>query len=127
MTLVRATVALLLLLAAAVPSLAADADEFARHPPITCVAFESNEVDGANSLRLGRCLTAGDVICSSMGGWAFGIDPTDRMIKLWQGDRVSRNFFIRMYVLDRRVPAGWASRDPSASIYTYNVHGQRYG
>ena len=100
MTLVSATVALLLLLVAAAPSLA-DADEFARHPPITCVAFESDEVDGANSLRLGRCLTAGDVICSSSGGWAFGIDPTDRMIKLWQGDRVSRNFFIRIYVLDR--------------------------
>jgi hypothetical protein len=92
MKLARATAALalllLLLLAAAVPSLA-NADEFAPHPPITCV---SDEKDGPNSLRLGQCLTAGDAICSSMGSWAFGIDPTDRMIKLWQGDRVSRNF-----------------------------------
>ena len=91
MKLARAVAALALLLVAAAPSLA-DADEFASHPPISCVAFESDEDDGPNLLRLGQCLTAGDAICSSRGGWAFGIDPTDRMIKLWQGDRVSRNF-----------------------------------
>ena len=92
MKLARATAALALLVVAiaADPSLA-DADKFAPHPPITCVAFE-DEKDGPNSVRLGQCLRAGDVICSSMGSWAFSIDPTDRMVKLWQGDRVSRNF-----------------------------------
>lgn len=86
MRLARATAALALLLVAAAPSLT-NADEFAPHPRITCVAAED---DGPNSLRLGQCLAAGDAICSSAGGWAFGIDPTDRMIKLWQGDRVSQ-------------------------------------
>ena len=43
----------------------------------------------SDSLQIGQCLTAGDAICSSAGGWAFGIDRTDGMIKLWSGDEVS--------------------------------------
>ena len=87
MKLAGATSALVLLLAAALPS-AADADESSGRPSLTCVAFESDE-ENPNFLHMGQCLTSGDAICSSTGSWIFGIDPADRAIKLWEGDQVS--------------------------------------
>ena len=85
----KLTTALVLLLAAAAPS-AADAEEqHAGRPPVTCVAFESDK-ENHNFLQMRQCLTAGDAICSTGGSWALGIDPADRMIKLWEGNRVSR-------------------------------------
>ena len=61
--------------------------------PVDCVAFQPADGDvpgSSDSLQIGQCLTAGDAICSSAGGWAFGIDRADGMIKLWEGNRVSR-------------------------------------
>ena len=60
--------------------------------PVECVTFQPADGDApgsSDSLQIGQCLTAGDAICSSAGGWAFGIDRTDGMIKLWSGDEVS--------------------------------------
>ena len=74
------TNALLLLMVAAIassPSSLAAADG----PPagITCT--------DPSLLQLNECLTAGNAICSK-GGWAFGIDPADQRIKLWEGGQV---------------------------------------
>ena len=62
-------------------------------PPVTCVAFQTDKDAGSSILSMGRCLTPGNAICSSGGSWAFGIDPTDQRIKLWEADRVSLIFF----------------------------------
>ena len=46
------------------------------------------------SLHFNQCLTAGsadgypNAICSPSGGWAFGVDPADQRIKLWEGNQV---------------------------------------
>ena len=74
----------------------------AGRPPVICVAFHSDEATA--SLQMDECLTAGNAICSSNGSWAFGIDPADQRIKLWQGNRVSfiymyGRFFIVLFVL----------------------------
>ena len=68
-------------------------DDVAGGLPVNCVAFQDapGSSNSFHALRIGQCLAAGDAICSSStGSWAFGIDPTDRMIKLWKGNRVSR-------------------------------------
>ena len=102
MKLAEATSALMLLLAAASSSAGAE-QQFSGPPPLTCVAFESDK-ENPNSLQMGQCLTAGDAICSTRGSWALGIDPADRMIKLWEGNRVSR--FDLSFVLEFfRLPA----------------------
>ena len=48
-------------------------------------------VDATAALGMDECLTPGYAICSPSphGGWAFGIDPVDGRIKLWEGERVS--------------------------------------
>ena len=66
--------------------------------PVDCVAFQddaapdsdSESTNSASALRMGQCLKPGDAICSTRGSWTLGIDPADRMIKLWEGNRVSR-------------------------------------
>ena len=65
-------------------------------PPagITCVAFHLDET--TTSLQMNECLTAGNAICSSDGSWAFGIDPIDQRIKLWEGDQV--RFYLCIYL-----------------------------
>lgn len=66
----------------------------AGRPLINCVGYRPDEYAGTgtkalfSTLQMGQCLTAGDAICSSTGSWVFGIDPTDRMIKLWRGNNV---------------------------------------
>lgn len=91
MKLSSATAALMLALAVAIaPSSTAAAQMLpaaAGRPPVTCVAFHPDEM--TTSLQMKECLTAGNAICSSNGSWAFGIDPTDQQIKLWEDNRVS--------------------------------------
>ena len=76
----------LLLLAAAAPSSAG--------APVKCIAFQPDEDTGLtgfgsfNTLPIGKRLNAGEAICSSTESWAFGIDPADQMIKLWEGNNV---------------------------------------
>ena len=76
--------ALLPLVAAAQSSSAAAAGL-----PVDCVAFQDAESTVSSTLRKGQCLKPGDAICSSTGGWAFGVDRTDGTVKLWEGGRVS--------------------------------------
>jgi hypothetical protein len=76
--------ALLPLVAAAQSSSAAAAGL-----PVDCVVFQDAESTVSSTLRMGQCLKPGDAICSSTGGWVFGIDPTDRTIRLWEDNRVS--------------------------------------
>ena len=74
--------AALLLIAIASSSPAAAADS---HPAgVTCV--------DPSSLQLNECLTAGNAICSPSEGFAFGVDPTDHRIKLWEGGQVRLGF-----------------------------------
>ena len=122
MNLAGATSALVLLLAAVAPSWAAE-EQHAGRPPVECVAFESDE-GNPNFLQMGQCLTPGTAICSNRGSWALGIDPADRMIKLWEGNRVSSRLFVLEFipssgsfvVIDFH---SWAGRG------TYTIHGQR--
>ena len=106
---------------------------------VDCVAFQDAAAPDSSestfsTLRMGQCLMAGDAICSSTGSWAFGIDPTDRMIKLWEGGRVSRvkctctRIFdaVRrdsIYVNLRLVERGPSIHPPIGRLVTYiNVH-----
>lgn len=79
----QAAAALLLIAIASsssTPAAAADS-----HPSgVTCV--------DPSSLQLNDCLTAGNAICSPSEGFAFGVDPTDRRIKLWEGNQVRLSF-----------------------------------
>jgi len=49
-------------------------------------------LDATAALGMDECLTPGYAICSPSphGGWAFGIDPVDGRVKLWEGERVSQ-------------------------------------
>jgi len=124
MNLAGATSALVLLLAAAAAPSSAAEEQFAGRPPVECVAFESDK-ENPNFLQIGQCLTAGGAICSTGGSWALGIDPADRMIKLWKGNRVSSRLFVLEFipssgsfvVIDFHSGAGRG---------TYTIHGQRY-
>ena len=73
---------LLLLIAASASSSSSSSLAAADSSPagVTCT--------DSSSLQLNECLTAGNAICSSSEGWAFGIDPADQRIKLWKGDQV---------------------------------------
>ena len=114
----KLTTALVLLLAAAAPS-AADAEEqHAGRPLVECVAFESNK-ENPNFLQMGQCLTPGNAICSTRGSWALGIDPADRMIKLWEGNLVSS----RLFVLEFIPSSGISTLGPAEE---HTIHGQRY-
>lgn len=96
-----------LLLTAAIASsssslAAAAADDSNTSSPagVTCV--------DPSSLRLNECLTAGNAICSPGGGWAFGVDPADQRIKLWEGDEVRTSGLDFLFVELGRAPAAKA-------------------
>ena len=63
---------LLLLIAASASSSSSSSLAAADSSPagVTCT--------DSSSLQLNECLTAGNAICSSSEGWAFGIDPADQ-------------------------------------------------
>ena len=86
MKLASITAALMMALAVAIAPSSTAAAAAAGRPPVTCVAFHPDET--TTSLLMNKCLTAGNAICSANGSWAFGIDPTDQQIKLWEGNRV---------------------------------------
>lgn len=97
-----------LLLTAAIASsssslAAAAADDSNTSSPagVTCV--------DPSSLRLNECLTAGNAICSPGGGWAFGVDPADQRIKLWEGDEVRTSGLDFLFVELGRAPAAKAN------------------
>ena len=73
--------AALLLIAIASRSSSSLAEAADSHPAgVTCV--------DPSSLQLNECLTAGNAICSPSEGFAFGVDPADQRIKLWEGGQV---------------------------------------
>ena len=74
----QAAALLLIAIASSSSSPAAAADS---HPAgVACV--------DPSSLQLNKCLTAGNAICSPSEGFAFGVDPADHRIKLWEGGQV---------------------------------------
>ena len=114
--LAEATSALVLLLAAvAAPSSAAD-EQYAGRPPVECVAFESDE-ENPNVLQMGQCLTPGNAICSTGGSWALGIDPADRMIKLWEGNLVSSRLFVLEFIPSSGISPPWSRPRPGICVF----------
>ena len=126
MNLAGATSALVLLLAAAAAPPSAAEKQFAGRPPVECVTFESDK-ENPNFLQMGQCLTPGNAICSTRGSWALGIDPADRMIKLWEGSRVSRFdlFMLEFFRLPARSSSLISTQGP-AEAGDMCVHGKRY-
>ena len=126
MKLAESTSALVLLAAAAAaaPSSAAE-EQYAGRPPVECVAFESDE-ENPNFLQMGQCLTPGNAICSTRGSWALGIDPADRMIKLWEGNRVSSELFVLEFFRLPPRSSSLISKQGPAEAGDMCVHGKRY-
>ena len=92
----QAAAVLLIAIASSSSSLAAAADS---HPAgVTCV--------DPSSLQLNECLTAGNAICSPSEGFAFGVDPADQRIKLWEGGEVRLSFAFFFFADNDTTQAG---------------------